>query len=209
MRTAHPKPNETYMEYNSTRPHLLMPEYGRLVQQMVDRALTIKNKPARQAYAESIVKVMAALDTQPHVTAAQRQKLWDHLAYIANYKLDIDYPCGINVVSQGKKPGRMPYPGSSIRHRHYGRLLETFVERLKTMPPGRNREELVWMAANRMKRNLADWKDAGYDDRMVAHDLAAYTDGLIEPDFSVRKLVYIPANGHVGGERNKRNRKNF
>lgn len=203
------KPNETYMEYNSTRPHLLMPEYGRMVQQMVDHALTIEDRPARQAYAESIVSVMATLGTQPKTATGYRQKLWDHLAYMANYKLDIDYPCEINVVSPEKKPVRMPYPGTPIRHRHYGKLLETFIERLKEMPEGNDREEMVWIAANRMKRNLADWKDAGYDDRMVAHDLSAYTDGLINPDFSVRKLSYIVAGGHTGSERNKRNRKNF
>lgn len=197
------------MEYNSTRPRLLMPEYGRLVQQMVDRALTIEDRQARQAYAESIVNVMATLSSQPKDAANYRQKLWDHLANIADYKLDIDYPCEINVVSPGKRPGRLPYPGSTIKHRHYGKLLENFVEKLKGMPEGSERDELVWMAANRMKRNLADWKDAGHDDQMVAHDLAAYTNGIIAPDFSTRKLAYVPANGNAGRERSKHNRKNF
>lgn len=213
MRTARqdrtPTHKHIHMEYNSTRPRLLMPEYGRLVQQMADRALAIKNRQARQAYAESIVSIMATLSAQPKGTAGYKQKLWDHLAYITHYQLDIDYPCEINVVKPERKPGRMPYPGGKIRHRHYGRLLETLVEKLKDMPEGNERDELVRMAGNRMKRNLADWKDAGFDDQMVAHDLAAYTDGIIKPDFSTRKLAYIPEGGNAGMEKGKHGRKYY
>jgi len=197
------------MEYNSTRKRLLMPEYGRLVQQMVDAALEISDKAERQAYAELIVRVMAGLTPQVKASADYQCKLWDHLAYMAGYALDIDYPYEINRVADGQRPARLPYPGTAIRHRHYGHLLETLVDRLKEMPEGEERDELVRMAANRMKRNLADWKGTGHDDRMVEHDLAAYTDGVIAPDFSNCKLAYIPETRGAGNERNKHYRRNY
>lgn len=197
------------MEYNSTRKRLLMPEYGRLVQQMVDTALALPDREERQAYAEYIVRVMAVLTPQSRASADYQQKLWDHLAYMAGYALDIDYPCEISRVADGKKPPRLPYPGTDIRHRHYGHLLETLVDKLKDMPEGQERDELVRMAANRMKRNLVDWKGAGNDDRMVEHDLAAYTGGAIAPDFSACRLAYIPEDRGAGGERNRHYRKSY
>ena len=84
------------MDHKTNRPHLKMPSYGRNVQQMVEECLTVENPAERQEYAGRIVEIMAVLTQQSLRNGEVQQKLWNHLAYIADYKLDITYPCEIN-----------------------------------------------------------------------------------------------------------------
>lgn len=181
-----PRPDkDAKPEYNSTRENLKLPEYGRLVHDMVAYALTISDRRERQQYAEAIVQVMAGLNPKMTDVPDFMNKLWDHLAFMADYKLDIDYPYEITH-HDGKRvqPAKLSYPKTHIRFRHYGRLIETAIERLREMPQGAERDEFVRLLANRMKRNLADWKGDGVQDGKVARDIAFYTEGMVEPDFS-------------------------
>ena len=173
------------VEYNSTREAVKLPEYGRFVQSMVEYALTLTDRAQRQQYAESIIEVMAGLNPKVKDVPGFRHKLWDHLAYIADYKLDIDYPYPITERKDGlKAPQKLSYPKGAIRFRHYGRLIEKAIDELKQTPEGPQRDELVRLIANRMKRNLADWKGDGVQDSKVARDIAFYTEGSVQPDFS-------------------------
>lgn len=181
-----PRPDKSATpDYNSTRSTLKMPEYGRLVQDMVDYALTIENKQERQRYAEAIVEVMTGLNPKMKDVPDFLHKMWDHLAYIADYKLDIKYPFEITR-HDGERipPAKLSYPQGRIRFRHYGKLVEKAMKNLAEMEEGPKRDELTRMVANRMKRNLADWKGDGIEDSKVASDIAYYTEGKVEPDFS-------------------------
>lgn len=191
-------------DYNSTRPNLKLPEYGRMVQSMVDYALTIENKRERQLYAEAIVQVMVGLNPKMSDVPDFQHKIWDHLALMADYKLDIDYPFEITKKEvQRTHPTKLSYPKSHIRFRHYGRLIEKALDELKDMPARPERDNFARLLANRMKRNLADWKGDGVQDSKVARDIAFYTDGKVEPDFSEpgKQLMKI-------GENRFRTRKN-
>lgn len=173
--------------YNTTEERLRLPQYGRLVQDMVDHALTLADKPARQAYAERIVKVMAQLNPQMRSTPNFRQTLWNHLAFMAGYKLDIDYPYEIEVAEE-RRPHKLSYPGNKIRFRHYGHLLEATLAKIKETPAdAAGRDDLVRMAAVRMKRYLADWKGDGVENEKVGRDMAYYTDGAV----SVNEVITI------------------
>lgn len=182
------------MEYNSTREHLRMPEYGRMIQTMVDHAVTIADPRERQHYAEATVSVMMGLNPKMKDVPDFRHKIWDHLAYISDYKLDIRYPYPIEHKSEGMHPDKLDYPKHRIRFRHYGMLLEKAMEKLSATTQPREREVLTRLIANRMKRNLADWKGDGVDDEKVAHDITFYTDGAVNPDFSRRSLMEITDN---------------
>lgn len=92
------------MEYNSQKPKMILPAYGRLVQQMVERALQEPDRQKRQAMAEHIVQVMARLRPAVARSADGRQMLWDDLAYLAKYQLDIDYPFDIQNRLQTPRP---------------------------------------------------------------------------------------------------------
>lgn len=199
----HPQ-DEEKAEYNTTREKLKLPEYGRLVQNMVEYALTITDRTERQAYAQAIVDVMAGLNPKMKDVDDYQHKIWDHLAYISDYKLDIDYPFEITEHrGAATKPERLSYPKSEIRFRHYGRLIEKAISELKDMTDEEEKKTLTRLVANRMKRNLADWKGDGVQDAKVARDIAYYTEGKVQPDFSQpgEELIQI-------GENRFRTRKN-
>ena len=102
------------MDYNTQRPKLLLPEYGRIVQEMVDYAKTLPEKTQRQACAEAIVGVMASFASGRRQQPDFWHKLWDHLALMANYELDIDYPYEIVRRTDQARPARRPYPQTRI-----------------------------------------------------------------------------------------------
>lgn len=191
-------------DYNSTREALKLPEYGRMVQNMVEYALTLTDKAERQSYAEAIVRVMMGLNPQMADVPDYQHKIWDHLAYLADYKLDIDYPFEITRhEGERPRPAKLAYPKNNIRFRHYGHLIETAIDELNEMADGPQREAFTRLLANRMKRNLADWKGDGVQDTKVARDIAYYTEGRVAPDFSEpgKQLMQI-------GENRFRTRKN-
>ncbi|MBR1712911.1 MAG: DUF4290 domain-containing protein [Alloprevotella sp.] len=168
------------MDYNTQREKLRLPEYGRLVQQMAEYAMTIENREQRQRYAEHTVRVMGHLNPKMKGVPDYQHKLWDHLAYITDYKLDIDYPVEIQRRDTAQRPPRLEYPQAKIRHRHYGHLLEKALEQIGQMPAGKERDLRTYQIANRMKRNLAAWKGDGATDDKVARDIEAYTAGAIQ-----------------------------
>lgn len=173
------------LDYNTQREKLVLPEYGREIQLMVDHAISLPTKAERQRCAETIVATMMRMSAYSKDTADLKQKLWDHLAIMSNFKLDIDYPYDVSQALQNQtKPAPMKYPMSNIRVKHYGKLVMETCEKLKTMAPGIERDELVRLVANQMKRDLTQWSHGSNDNEKVAADLANFTDGAIQLDLS-------------------------
>ena len=171
------------LDYNTQREQLILPEYGREVQKMVDYAITLKTKEERQHCAETIVSIMERMFPQTQDSNDHLQKLWDHLAIMSNFKLDIDYPVDINEAkSIMKKPQPMNYPKQTNPVKHYGSMIFGLFEKLKTMEPGHERDELTRLTANQMKRDLIQWSHGSSDDEKIASDLARFTDGKIQLD---------------------------
>lgn len=195
------------MDYNTQRPKLLLPEYGRIVQEMVDYARTLPEKAQRQACAETIVSVMASFAPGRRQQPDFWHKLWDHLALMADYGLDIDYPYEIVRRTDQTKPARLPYPQTRIRYRHYGHLIEELTRKLKEMPEGEERSQLAWLVAGQMRRSLNDWNKDALSDRKVAADLAVYTDGTVR--LTADELSATGAGMARRVSRARRNRRNF
>ena len=109
------------MEYNTTRERLILPDYGRNIQNMVNHAMTLTDRSQRQQCAETIIKLMAEKVPQQKDTEEQLRMLWDHLALISGYKLDVDspYPINIKTDQQQTKPP-LDYPDQHPTLRHYG-----------------------------------------------------------------------------------------
>ena len=180
------------LDYNTQREQLILPEYGREVQNMVDYALSLPDKEERQRCAESIIVIMDRMFPQNHENPDYKQKLWDHLAIMSNFQLDIDWPYDISGAAKiATKPEPLEYPMTQIPVRHYGKMLFDVFEHLKTMPAGEERDELVRQTANQMKRDLYQWSHGSADDEKIASDLALFTDGRIQLDldtFTFEKL---------------------
>lgn len=178
------------LDYNTQRDKLVMPEYGREIQKMVDYALTIENRRERQLCAETIVNTMQRM--YPNMSEDQQRKFWDHLAIMSGFQLDIDYPYDISEAQNiAKKPAPMKYPMEHIPIRHYGKMIFEMFDKLKAMTEGPERDELVGMTANQMKRSLATWSNGSWDDEKVASDLARFTDGIIQLDLETFRFDKI------------------
>lgn len=173
------------LDYNTQRERLIMSEYGREIQKMVEVAIALPTKEERLRCAMTIVRMMESKNPQVRESNDYQQTLWDHLYLMSRKQLDIDWPYDVsNAEKMMSKPQPMAHPtkDGQSHMRHYGRLITEMLEKLKTMPEGSDRDELVRITANQMKRDLATWGHGSVDDERVADDLARYTDGKIQLD---------------------------
>lgn len=195
------------LDYNTQRESLLMPEYGREIQKMVDHAVGLPTKEERLRCARTIIKQMLGKVPQIRENADYEQTLWDHLYLMSHKQLDIDWPFDVSEAEKiHAKPQPMKLPQSQIRLRHYGRLVEEMMEKLKTMEKGAQRDELVRLTANQMKRDLAQWGHGSIDDEKVIDDIARMTDGTVQIDMSSFRLERI-TQGNEPKKGNNRKKK--
>lgn len=169
------------MDYNTQRKKLILPEYGRCIQEMVDHAKTIEDREERQQCANTIIKLLSNLYGKQSAKEDVTQKLWNHLAAMANYELDINYPVEIeNLFERENKRENIKLPQKKIRKPHYGALAEETTKVLQTMEDGEEKDALIRLVANQMKRNLANWNPNALSDEKILDDLADLTHGKVQ-----------------------------
>lgn len=182
------------MEYNTQQRVLPLPEYGRSIQNMVDHALTIEDRAERQRCANTIINIMGNMFPHLRDVPDFKHKLWDHLAIMSDFKLDIDFPYEIikkdNLYT---KPEVIPYPSSKIRYRHYGRTLEKMIKLAADYPEGEEKKQLIALIANHMKKSFMNWNKDNVDDRKIFEDLKEYSKGKIQIDEESMKLMETKA----------------
>lgn len=193
------------LDYNTGREQLLMPEYGREIQKMVSHAVSLPTKEERLKCAKTIVRMMETKIPLVKDNVNYIQTLWDHLYLMSGKQLDIDWPYDVsNAEKIHSKPAAIPLPKNRVKLRHYGRLVEELLEKLKTMPAGGERDELMRQTANQMKRDLMTWGHGSADDEKVADDLARLTDGIIQLDLGTFKFEKITALTTEEGKKGRR-----
>ena len=181
--------NSYSLQYNTQLKKLLLPEYGRNVQQMVDHCLTIKDRAERTRCANTIINIMGNLF--PHLRDVDdfKHKLWDHLAIMSDFKLDIDYPYEIiRKENLYTRPEKIPYRLTPIRYRHYGKSLEEMIKKAADMPDGEEKCYLISLLANHMKKSFLTWNKEVVDDEKIFKDLKEYSRGRISLDQENIKL---------------------
>ena len=148
------------MQYTSDLKKLILPEYGRNVQQMVDHCMTIEDRAERTRCANTIINIMGNLF--PHLRDIDdfKHKLWDHLAIMS----------------------AIPYHTTPIKYRHYGKIMEGMLKKAEEMPAGPERDALVSMLANHMKKLYYQWNKDSVEDEKILKDLREYTHGVIDLD---------------------------
>jgi hypothetical protein len=195
------------LDYNTQRKKLVMPEYGREIQKMVDLAVGLPTKEERNQCAQAIIHQMESKNPQLRTTPDYEQTLWDHLYLMSHKQLDIDWPYDVNDAENIlSKPQPMAHPvhDEQAHLRHYGRLLTQVFEKLKTMEEGPERDELVRQTANQMKRDLATWGHGSVEDEKVADDLARFTDGRIQIDLQAFSFDHIAYQEATDSKRKKK-----
>ena len=196
------------LDYNTQREKLVLSEYGREIQKMVDVAIALPTKEERMRCAQAIIRQMENKNPQIRQSEDYLQTLWDHLYLMSRKQLDIDWPYDVsNAEKISTKPQPMAHPTSESisKIRHYGRLVGELFEKLKTMPEGAERDELVRVTANQMKRDLLTWGHGSMDDERIADDLARFTDGKIQIDLASFHLDHVDAiPTEASGKRKKK-----
>lgn len=200
------------MKYNTRQRRLPLPEYGRSVQNMVDHALTIEDRAERQRCANTIVNIMGGMFPHLRDVADFKQKLWDHLAIMADFKLDIDYP--VEIVKKESleiKPQRIPYSQHDIRFRHYGRFVQDMIKLAVDYQEGEERNQLIRMIANHMKRDYLNWNKDGVEDQKILDDLCELSGGKIKLSAEDLRLTeqrtFIPRRRQMNNNNNQGKKK--
>ena len=176
--------NNIDIEYNTERPDIQYPEYGRSIQEMIYHAKTIASPQQRQATVESIVGLMITLSpSNPNRNMDDfREKLWNHVFAIAGFDLDVTPPPGIVIVKEEDRPKPEPlgYPASSTRKRHYGSSVHALIQKAIEMPEGSKREGFVEVIASYMKLAYKTWNKEHYvSDDIVKEDLEILSNGQL------------------------------
>ncbi|MEY4933718.1 MAG: hypothetical protein RIS64_77 [Bacteroidota bacterium] len=199
------------LQYNTGLEELIMPEYGRNVQQLVRHAQTIKDHQYRQAFCEQIVDLIQQLYPQSKNIDDYREKLWKHLFHIAKYNLEAYTPSGEvpRPEDAKKKPERVPYPLQDTRFRHYGNNVQVLIRRALEMEPGAIKDGFVQAIGSYMKLAYKTWnKEHFVSDEIIKNDLAILSANKLslEETSSIDNLAN--ANKNRGNSANKNSNSN-
>jgi len=179
------------MDYNTQLKKLALPEYGRNIQNMVDFCLKIEDREERKRCANTIINIMGNLF--PHLRDVNDFKhiLWDHLAIMADFKLDIDYPYDIvKKEDLFSKPGKVDYSRPTMRYKHYGKTLEKLIGLAAEYPEGKEKDQLVLLILNHMKKTYVQWNKE-VDDAKLFQDLYDLSGHRLDKRNSDIKLIEV------------------
>jgi hypothetical protein len=178
------------MRYNTQEKRLALPEYGRNIQNMVDYCVTIPDREERTLCANAIVNIMGNMF--PHLRDVNDFKhiLWDHLAIISDFSLDIDYPYEIlKREDLFIKPQKLPYSQGKITYKHYGKNLENMIKQATQLEEGEQKEYLISLLANHMKKSFLTWNKENVEDQKIFKDMEELSKGKIVMDEESHKLT--------------------
>lgn len=206
------------MIYNTKREDITIREYGRYMQRFIQHAILLPTKVERQAAAEHIIDLMAILN--PHLKTAvdYKNKLWDHLHIMAEFKLDVDSPYPVpNPEDTRIKPSYLPYPKANMRMRHYGKNVEAMVQRAIETEDPEKKEAFILLIANYMKLAYKNWSNEEVSNDLIREDLRTLSRGKLEVSDDLRielKNVTGPSQGGAPARKknysnNNKNKSNF
>ena len=160
------------MEYNTNRTKLLMPEYGRNIQQMVEYCKSLPSKEERNEVAKTIVEFMG--QRNPHLRDEEnyKHKLWDHLYILADYDLDVDAPYPFPTKEElDQKPNRMDYPSFENEYKFYGKSILQLIDKAIELEEGEEKEALIQVIANNMKKSYNVYNKEHVQDEVIFRHL--------------------------------------
>ena len=185
------------MKYNTQLTKLILPEYGRNIHNMVNYCVKLEDKEERTQCAYSLIDIMGNMF--PHLRNVNDFKhiLWDHLAIMSDFKLDIDYP--YEIIKKEEliaHPNKIEYSRPTMKYRHYGKTLERMIDVAVDMPEGEEKQQFLHLLISQMKKSYTQW-NREVDDEAILEDLYELSDGKIklDPDtYSIPSFRSQPTN---------------
>ncbi|MGO3707820.1 MAG: DUF4290 domain-containing protein [Mesonia hippocampi] len=208
------------LEYNTERNHLVIPEYGRHIQKMVEHALAVKDREKRNKVAQSIIAVMGNLNPHLRDVPDFQHKLWDQLFIISNLELDVDSPFPKPSAEMLQKaPSPLSYPQNFPKYRFYGNNIKRMIDQAKTWEEGEKKEALIYTIANHMKKSYLNWNKDVVEDEVIFNHLYELSEGEInlnkkDEDLSEASDLITYAkrkntNKNTNNKKKNRNRKRY
>ncbi|MFH0865362.1 MAG: DUF4290 domain-containing protein [Bacteroidota bacterium] len=169
------------MEYNTTRELLPITEYGRNIKKMIDYTVSIEDREKRNRLAKAIISVMSQLNPQMRDNNEYKHKLWDHLFILSDYKLDVDAPFPKpSKFEIEAKPEKVSYPAHNIAYKHYGKNIEKIIKKITEKEDGPQKDALIMVIANHMKKSYLSWNRESVDDEVIAQHLVQLSEGTLK-----------------------------
>jgi len=196
------------MEYNTSRSKMLMPEYGRNVQKMVEYLLTIEDPERRLRNAEAVIELMTTL--APHLKTIEdyKHKLWDHLYQMTDFRLDVNGPYPAPTPEElRKKPEPLPYPNENHRNKHFGRNFNALLDKALTEPDPAKKQGFTQALGYYMKLAYTNWHKEPVHDDMIKNELAELSGGQLAFETGGYR-VHMEPNRHKPNRGNNNNGRN-
>jgi len=193
-------------DYNSTRPKLILAEYGRNVQNMVDYICTISDKEERNRLAQVVIDMMGVLNPHLRDVADFKHKLWDHLRIISDFEIDVDSPYPTHSREEVRhQPELLSYPQHRIKYKHYGFTVEKMIDKAIQVTDEEKRQQMALSIANFMKMAYSTWNKDSVSDELILDDLLELSSGILKlkEGVSLTKLDFKtppPGNRVKGGQ---------
>lgn len=195
------------LEYNSERPKMAIPEYGRHLQKLIDHCIALPEKEERNKMAKAIIDVMGNL--QPHLRDVPdfKHKLWDQLFIISRFKLDVDSPYPITTEAELKeKPEKLDYPKSASKYRYYGHNMQTMIDVAISWEDGEMKKKLSIAIANHMKKCYLLWNKDTVTDTVINKHLVELSGNKLSVD--VENTPLISSSKLMQGNKRSQNKNN-
>jgi hypothetical protein len=179
-----------HLEYNAERPHLIIPEYGRHLQKLIDQATAIEDKEKRNKVAKYIIQVMGSLNPHLRDVPDFQHKLWDQIFIMSDFKLDVDSPYPIptrDVIHL--KPERLAYPQKNPKYRFYGNNIKYMIDVANSWEEGEMKDALVKVIANHMKKSYLSWNKDTVTDTVIFEHLYELSGGKLNLLQSTEELL--------------------
>lgn len=178
------------LEYNAERPHLMIPEYGRHLQKLINQAAEIADREQRNKAARYIIKVMGGLNPHLRDVPDFQHKLWDQLFIMSDFKLEVDSPYPIptrEVINL--KPERLDYPQKNPKYRFYGNNIKYMIDVANSWEDGELKSALIKVIANHMKKSYLSWNKDTVEDTAIFDHLFELSGGKINLHQSSEELL--------------------
>lgn len=169
-----------FLEYNAERPHLIIPEYGRHLQKLINQATVIEDRDERNKAAKYIITVMGSLNPHLRDVPDFQHKLWDQLFIMSDFTLDVDSPYPIpNKEVLNQKPDRLAYPQNFPKYRFYGNNIKYMIDVANKWEEGELKNALIMVIANHMKKSYLSWNKDSVKDEVIFEHLYELSRGKI------------------------------
>lgn len=203
------------MDYNTQRTPLILPEYGRHIHEMVNYLKTIHDRDLRNNMAKALINVMGNMNPHLRDVPDFKHKLWDHLAVMADFDLDIDWPYPLPKRDfMEQKPEKVPYSNENFKFKHYGKNLQKMLTKINEFE-GETKDMLIEQLANHMKISYVNWKKETVNDEYIFDDIKRMTEETVEipdnlslTDVKQPKPFVDKRNNHKGKKKYKKKTRN-